>query len=807
MDELLNKGIDDMSREEAQIRAAYALNMCMVSISQIIDYDDLYILEQEYDGILNNLNLEMMPKDEALLNIIKQILDTITFFRIQEGDRKFIDKEYQQKMKNAIWQAVPNFGLIVAGGNPVSMAISLASQVGIGYMNYRRAKSENALENEKEMWRLQRSAMEQFNGLRRELFDTAWRLATEYKFPDNYRLTEKQIKQYNEILMDPDEMRKYERLSSISGMFIAYPPFWYQMGSTANHIARNLSIDLSEENRYFYRKKALDCFGQYWKSNKYGLLREDQVASACALEHIDLLQVEKDADQINQLLEKAIEYSGDENDILQLCVVAYLRMNNKRKAAELLRILVNEGYNTVVNAQLLSGLYVNMAVEGNKEAFYLYETLSTRINKDYLVEMPENITVSESKRLMDDFNQRQEELLMRKFAVVIRYMINQYSIRLAKLIPDPDMNKQHQDDYYGKDGISRRLRDFNELFSNKYSGRRREEYLDALSKSAFMVSVFDILNDFFDAVQCMNCIRDRQKLQEVIEQQIISSSTEMNSIIGRIEKRNASYDDIYKLLIFLSPAFFEEFSKELNEQIRISVIGMDSMEQYAAADGRLVDFCREQSIPDPDELIRDENVAKTDVDIVHNYFSYGLLGEKGAQYQREQGKYREVESIISKNMDKFNIISQKSQAFFHDSTEFNAYFERSKLKNHKEILRKTLAVYDDTSKANVDILFTVDGIVPVIYGSIKQEVPYLVLASEKKQNNLFAALKRLPDSEKALTFMGASTLLTVGGLTTTGIFVAKKIMEERAISTVVNEMQDMIDDICDVIVKYEVKNR
>ena len=111
--------------DEIKRRAAYALNLCTVSISQIIDYNDENILEQEYETILNNLNLENMPKDEALLNILKQILDTVTFFRIQEGDKAFIEKEYQHKMKNAIWAGVPNFGLIVAGGNPFTMALSL----------------------------------------------------------------------------------------------------------------------------------------------------------------------------------------------------------------------------------------------------------------------------------------------------------------------------------------------------------------------------------------------------------------------------------------------------------------------------------------------------------------------------------------------------------------------------------------------------------------------------------------------------------------------------------------------------------
>ena len=95
---------------EKQIQAAYALNLCAVSVSQIIDYNDINILDQEYDNILNNLNLQNMPKDEALLDIIKQLLETITFFRVQEGEKEFIEKDYQHKMKNAIWSAMPNAG-------------------------------------------------------------------------------------------------------------------------------------------------------------------------------------------------------------------------------------------------------------------------------------------------------------------------------------------------------------------------------------------------------------------------------------------------------------------------------------------------------------------------------------------------------------------------------------------------------------------------------------------------------------------------------------------------------------------------
>ena len=182
------------------------------------------------------------------------------------------------------------------------MAVSLASQVGIGYMNYRRAKAENDLEYKSHQWKLQRSAMEQFNGLRRELFDTAWRLATAYQFPDEYRLTERQIKQYDEILMDSDEIRKYERLTTIKSSFKAYPPFWYHYGSTANHIARNQCLSLSDESRNYYKQEAVKCFEEYWNQNKYALLREDIIASSCALEYIDLLDTESNREKIKELL-------------------------------------------------------------------------------------------------------------------------------------------------------------------------------------------------------------------------------------------------------------------------------------------------------------------------------------------------------------------------------------------------------------------------------------------------------------------------------------------------------------------------
>ena len=220
---------------EKRLQAAYALNLWTVSVSQIIDYNDVIILRQEYDTIMNNLNLERMPKDEALLDVIKKIMDVITYFMIEEGDKKYVEKEYQHKLKNALWSAVPNVAAVFATSDPIAMGLTLATQVGIGYMNYRRNKSEYELEYEKSKWEIAKNQMQQLNGLQKELFETAWRLADEYKFPDEYRLTQKQITEYNMVLMEENLVKRYNQLKSMRSVFDAYPAFWYQLGSTGAH--------------------------------------------------------------------------------------------------------------------------------------------------------------------------------------------------------------------------------------------------------------------------------------------------------------------------------------------------------------------------------------------------------------------------------------------------------------------------------------------------------------------------------------------------------------------------------------------
>jgi len=335
-------------------KAALALNLCTVSVSQIIDYEDINILKQEYDAILNNINLQEIIKDESLLNAIKSILDTLTFYMIQDEEKKIIEKEYEQNLKNALLSAFRPTGMMFVSGSPVTMAVAAVTMVGTGYLNYRSAKVQAKLAHEKELWKLRRSAIEQLHGLRKSLFETAWRLSDTYHFPDEWRLTEKQITRYNKILMEPDPHKRYDRLDVLSSTFGAFPSFWYYKGRAALEAADKYQDNAAVSGKF--KELARSAYDEYDKVY-LPLMREDIIASQAALDKISMLDRTQDKEKIIQLLERAEKMAGENYDVLQLCAINYLNIAEPQSAIKILRVLINENYNLYLNGRLLSRIY------------------------------------------------------------------------------------------------------------------------------------------------------------------------------------------------------------------------------------------------------------------------------------------------------------------------------------------------------------------------------------------------------------------------------------------------------------------
>ena len=705
--------------EEQKKKAAYALNMCTVSVSQIIDYSDLNVLEQEYEAILNNLNLEQIPKDDALLHILKQLLDTITYFRIEAGEKAMIEKEYQQKMKNAIWSAVPNFGMIVAGGNPITMAVSLASQVGIGYMNYRRNKAEYGLEKERKEWELQKTAIEQFNCLRRELFDTAWRLADTYGFPDGYRLTEKQINQYNKILMDQDEVRKYERLESIKDKFKAYPPFWYFIGNASNYIAGAQDISLSESTRAVYRKKALEYFEKFERLNELSILREDQLAASCYLEHIDLLLLDPNTDKtrVIELLGKAVHASGNANDVLQLCAITYLRIGKPDDAAKILKILVNEDYNKIINAQILSSIYVHTKNHSD------YELLASRVDSDYLYPMPQ--TGETSEMLEKEFGSKQKAVLKAKYKAVLQEYLDKYSIEWNKLTSVFDISADYPDSFFLDTDKARSERKIQarRIYADS---TKKEYYQRRMAESGYELNILGILNEMCIRIFESSAFAD-YALQQNVENQIKLKISENRDEINQLQ---ASMNDgeFPMTGYFLSQTIGirEIVGKAFDFIIDYTIEKVDAanINDITFLEGNLLTFCNTNELPAPEIAINRGNYAAEMFGKKAEPFEAQLFGRQAVIAKKNSEFMSEMVSFVKEKINAIDLKNDDTAIYFSDSSEFNGYFFNVAFQEHPDVKNHALMILHDKTKRKHDLVFTTDGIVSVVKDKVKNITPY-----------------------------------------------------------------------------------
>ena len=733
--EEIKKEIKKMNEEK--LTAAYSLNMCMVSISQIVDYQDINIMEQEYNAILNNINLENISKDEALLEVIKQILNVITFFRIQDGDKAFIEKEYKHKMKNAIWSAIPSPGVIMPS-NPAGLAISLAAMVGTGYMNYRKAKANIDLEHEKELWKLQRAAIEQLNGLRREMFNASWKFAEHYQYPDKLRLTENQIKQYNDILLDSNVIRKYQRLWEFKDKFYAYPSFWYYLGNAANEIYMlsdptlikqreegkysevvfsKLNKSLDEEERLFYKNQALKCFEIYWLINERPLLREDPIACSCALEYADLLT---DKTEKIKYLDLAFEYGGNLHDVLQLCAIGYIKNAETEKAVNVLNILVNANYNPDVNIQLLSNQYIRLyrEMEDNNDKRIAsradYQLLRYRIDEKYvkcILSWPDDKAMLDENEFLD----YQKSMIIDKYCVLISEIKDKYAIKFAKLLPGPDINKEYSDDYYmGIDYASRK----DEMQAVFNVNSKCESYRYYIESIQFAFDYIDLCNEMFATIDSLEEVSEsiiederQKKADEIVEHKDL-----LLALQDACMKHKFDFNDFSDFLKLVDAKNLDGLFNALEESARENLNKIERLDQITKVESNIMSTCEKYDLKIPvveiDNRLEDEGSGSD-----NESFSIALLGDNALKYAEKNDLQQKMRNCIKEYAD--SIVKDSKKVKFkvkgESHNEIYNYFKKNKIRSIGRNTNNILAVLDDMSASNYDIIFTTNDII-CVYG-------------------------------------------------------------------------------------------
>lgn len=698
----INSVVDGQFEENSEskmvdrFKAAYALNLCTVSISQIVEYADLVVLEQEYENILNNLNLEIISDDESVLKILRQILDVVTFFRISESEKALIEKEYQNRMKNAIWSSAPKLGMIVSAPGSASKGMSsvnlfavttsLISQVGLCYMNYRKNKKEYAADKERKNWELQRSAIEQFNGLRRELFDTAWHLAKKYGFNDEWRLTENQIRQYNEILLDSNDLRRYERLNFMKDKFVAYPYFWYYLGSAANAIYNDKTIKIDSNKRKEFKKIAIESFDTFRLENRYNILREDLTAVACLLEYVDLLDPEKEREKILALIDEAYAIAGNSKDALQICALDYMKTGCLDKANIILKYLINENYNAAMNVQLYSSILVNSFLAGDKSAASEYKLLEIKTRGLILYPLP-NKKDSDIAELNSKFWRAMRESLTRKYAYAIRFYIVNKNIQFKQLIAPPLIDEPLVSFYYSENDEERKNAYLTMLANNTKKG----DFCSRMVRINYSGRLIEFFNTFVEEIR--GIMPDgRVKEEDIVEE----LKTEIkHNIVKRKNVINISFDYekfddklFEELLSYKVQDFFEDTIGNLtNDYWNRHINGIKDFSQYAFEEQKIYSFCNIHDIHIP-ELIDVESIVEQKN---KKYFDlYDLLGKEAKVNEIQTVLMSELRELIKKY--KFGLSNQKNLIIL-DNDEINSYITHWRRKKSCSNIKNIVGIF------------------------------------------------------------------------------------------------------------------
>ncbi len=320
----------ELNQDQVQLQVLQSLNLIAVSLTHIMTYNDKVVLDQEYNTIINNLNLSNIP-DADIITLLQELMDLLTSSKIQDHERDYIltrfDKNVQTELKNRMRSRIFDTDLVL---NPYAGILKSVLYTGSFYFNYRSQMDTYAKEKEEGKWAIEAKTMQDLNNFYKKLLKYSWELMRRYNLPDEWRLNEKQLRDYTDILKEPDLDRRYRKLERIENSFQKFPPYWYYRGQAAQEIGNNA--------------EAINCFNQFQRINQR-ILRKDPYAASVAMCKTMLQVDQADPGMLTSDLELILANSDDADwgNIL-FAALQYGRMGDADAASKLILRNLDNGH-------------------------------------------------------------------------------------------------------------------------------------------------------------------------------------------------------------------------------------------------------------------------------------------------------------------------------------------------------------------------------------------------------------------------------------------------------------------------------
>jgi hypothetical protein len=208
-----------------------ALNMATASVHRITAAADRIVLDQEYRNIINNLNLGNIEDDAELKELYKDLLEVIGNKALRQEEYERAAGEHNEREKNRFVNLLS--GARVFAGNPWSFIGGLLVNEVTAYFGASSPPEGSGEEHGNARWKMEKENIEECAALQKRLLDSSWTLLRRYNLPDEYRLTQSDLDDFDKAVRESDAMKKIRMFRALEPNFKTYAPFWYYYAASA----------------------------------------------------------------------------------------------------------------------------------------------------------------------------------------------------------------------------------------------------------------------------------------------------------------------------------------------------------------------------------------------------------------------------------------------------------------------------------------------------------------------------------------------------------------------------------------------
>jgi len=353
--------------DDSSMRSMVAMNYCSYSLSVIQHYKNRILLDNQYDEIINNINLKNIPDDDTI-NVIQQVLDGLTAFRLNEMEKDFLRQDALEKQQMAMFdtlrtgsQAAFAIGTLGSGGN----LASLAGQVIDTFESYNNMVAADYRAKEGE-YNIAREELQKINELSKTFLEKYWNLLRSTDLSDSYRVTQKDLDLLLETASESVMIARYQRLKLNENRLQFIPEYWSYRGNAAFSLWQtNKSKDLAADIKY--------CLEQY--SFFKGFLRIDPFEAELKMYRI--ATGELPAAEATRLVDEILKVYPDDPAKILFGGLTAIQYGDFDKAAKLLQLNIDLGQLEIISRTLLAGI-----LDGRKDEEELVRLLEDVLNKE-----------------------------------------------------------------------------------------------------------------------------------------------------------------------------------------------------------------------------------------------------------------------------------------------------------------------------------------------------------------------------------------------------------------------------------------